>query len=412
MAAVISANQCNLLPPNRQKATLQTLSDQYPDSYVIHDGHEAELPDYIQTINIRQLAEALSTSAQLSTESPLIEDTQLAAISFTSGSTGQSKPNEKTWKMLRVGMDINIENMLFQDSAGLNMLATVPPQHMYGFELSILIPMAADICSYSGQPLFPADVQQALYRMPAPRCLVSTPQHLKALLRSELEFPPVERVFSATAPLDRELAKEVERYFGASLIEIYGCSEVGSIARRQTARDDNWQPFSAMTVETIEDRSVVRAPHLEVEYELQDSIAIQADGSFSLRGRLSDLINIAGKRGSLTQINEHLLAIPEVEDGVIFDPERNSGSDGIQRLAAIVVGNNIDKNCVLAALRENLDPAFLPRPILFTQSLPRAETGKLQRQLVLDLFERLRDQRLADKDLKAANLQSVDSMQE
>lgn len=397
MAAVISSTQCNLLPPNRQTVTLQTLAKQYPDSYVIHDGDDHDLPAHIGKIDFNELTASLSTGPQRSTDSPLIEDNQLAAISFTSGSTGQSKPNRKSWKMLRVGIDINVENMLMQAPAGLNMLATVPPQHMYGFELSVLIPMAADVCSYTGQPLFPVDVQQALARMPAPRCLVSTPQHLKALIRSKLDFPVVERVFSATSPLHTALASQIEQCFGASVIEIYGCSEVGSIARRYAAKEDNWTPFSAMSVETAEKRSIVHAPHLDAEYELQDCIEIQSDGTFSLQGRLADMINIAGKRGSLSQINQHLLAIPEVEDGIIFDPGNSAGTQEVIRLAAIVAGKNIDKNGVLAALRDNLDPVFLPRPILFTESLPRAETGKLQRQIVLDLFNKLREQQRSDR---------------
>ncbi len=37
----------------------------------------------------------------------------------------------------------------------------------------------------------------------------------------------------------------------------------------------------------------------------------------------------------------------------------------------------------------NLDPAFLPRPLCFVESLPRNETGKLPRVAVEDLVARL-----------------------
>jgi len=390
MAAVISAGQCNLLPPNRQQATLRTLVEQFPDSYVVHDSDQKDLPEQLRLFDFRQLSAQLSISSGQATDSPMIDDEQLAAISFTSGSTGQSKPNKKTWAMLHQGNAINIENMLTLAPPGLHMLATVPPQHMYGLELSVMLPLSADVCIHSGQPLYPYDVQQALIRMPAPRCLVSTPQHLKALLGSGLEFPDVERVFSATAPMAKNLASEVEQCFGAKVIEIYGCSEVGSLARRYTAQDENWTLFSAMTIKCADGLARVKAPHLDEDFELQDSIAVQTDGTFSLNGRLSDLINIAGKRGSLSQINQLLLAIPEVDDAIVFDPDTQTGTNNNHRLAALVVAKGASKNSLLEALRENLDPVFLPRPIMFTDSLPRNETGKLQRQAVLALFDSLR----------------------
>ena len=390
MAALISAGHCSLLPPNRQLATISTLAEKYPDCYVIHDGDEAVVPSHVKSLDVGQLAEPEPFDPSQSYDSPLIDDSQLAAISFTSGSTGESKPNRKTWSNLRQGIAINRENMLIQAPPQLHMLATVPPQHMYGFELTVMLPLLADICVHSGQPLFPHDVQQALIRMPAPRCLVSTPQHLQAMLGSGLEFPNVERVFCATAPMDKELAEKVEHRFGASVIEIYGCSEVGSIARRHTAKDNAWTPFSAMTITSTNGRTTVQAPHLESEIELQDVIVLQSDGTFTLSGRLADLINIAGKRGSLSQINQHLNAIPEVVDGVIFDPDIEPGKKGMKRLAAIVVASNIDKSALLARLSDNLDPVFLPRPVVFADSLPRNETGKLTRQAVLSLYESLR----------------------
>ncbi len=390
MAAVIAAGQCNLLPPNRQSATIGTLLKDYPDSYVIHDADDTEVPDYHHVLDFRQLSASLSADRKLSPISPLIDDAQLAAVSFTSGSTGKSKPNNKTWGMLRLGNQINSENMLIGAPPGLQMLATVPPQHMYGLELSVLLPMGADVCVHSGQPLFAFDVQQALLQMPEPRCLVSTPQHLKVLLGSGLDFPRLERIFSATAPLDKALAGRIEQCFSTQLIEIYGCSEVGSIARRRTTTDENWTPFSAMHIQGVDDVASVKADHINEEYVLQDNVVVQPDGTFSLHGRLSDQINIAGKRGSLNQINHCLLAIPGVDDGVVFDPDVEPENDKPKRLAALVVAKDLDKQRLLAGLRENLDPVFLPRPIVFVDSLPRNETGKLSRPELLALFNEAR----------------------
>lgn len=398
LISVAARGQCNLLPPNGQTGTIDTLVADYPDSYVLHDGY-AEVEFAVPAVDIRQLQtqiDGLTPQAPLTADNPItVKPDHVAAISFTSGSTGQSRPNIKTWSMLLEGARINADNMLIGAPEGLQILATVPSQHMYGLELTITLPLVADVQMHSGQPLYPNDVQAALQKMPAPRALVSTPQHLRALLASKLAYPHVERIFSATAPMDQALARQVESCFGGELVEIYGCSEIGSIARRCTAREHAWTPFSAMTFTTTDETTTVSAAHVPDIVELQDHIEQHADGSFDLKGRFGDLINIAGKRGSLAQLNQLLLAVPEVEDGVIFQPAPSS------RLAAIVVGEQADKKSIVNTLREHVDPVFIPRPILFSDALPRTETSKLPRQLVLDYFQELKSRMATKSDGKA-----------
>ncbi len=55
--------------------------------------------------------------------------------------------------------------------------------------------------SSAERPFYPADVAAAVGRVPQPRVLVTTPIHLRTLLASEVEFPPLDLVMSATAPL-------------------------------------------------------------------------------------------------------------------------------------------------------------------------------------------------------------------
>ena len=396
MLSVIWAGQCNLLPPNKQSATVKQILAKYPNSYIIADNDSLEdfgVPHLNAATAITKIAsEAIEGQAtpSLDTAKP-IPDTQLAAISFTSGTTGESKPNIKTWAMLRHGNAINIENMLESASKRVNLLATVPPQHMYGLELSVLLPMAANVTVFSGQPLFPADVLAALQAMPSPRILVSTPQHLRALTKSQLPFPTVERIFSATAPLDHALAKQTEDTFGGKLVEIYGCSEVGSIARRKSVQEAHWTPFSAMQLTIENGQASVYAEHVGSAITLQDVIQQEPNGTFSLQGRLADLVNIAGKRSSLAQINKQLLSIDVVQDGIVFLPDDASDQHQSSRLAAIVIAKSESKKQIIDSLRKQLDPVFLPRPLLFTDHLPRNETGKITRKELLALFDQLRN---------------------
>ena len=122
------------------------------------------------------------------------------------------------------------------DLRGVTLVATVPPQHMYGFESSVLLALHGGATLDAARPFFPADVAAALARTRAPRLLVTTPFHLKTVLDADLALPPLALVLCATAPLSPQLAARAEERFGAPLLEIYGCTEAGQVATRRHGR--------------------------------------------------------------------------------------------------------------------------------------------------------------------------------
>jgi acyl-coenzyme A synthetase/AMP-(fatty) acid ligase len=248
-----------------------------------------------------------------------------------------------------------------------------------------MLPLHNHVTVYDAQPLLPYDIQTALQNMPPPRALVSTPVHLRALLQSGLTFAPVDIILSATAPLQQELALAVERQLGGELREIYGCSEAGSIAIRRSACETQWQAFDVFNFDQGPAGYRISAGHLATSYELQDNLNFidPAAGRFTLAGRRSDTVNVAGKRGSLQELNAMLLAIPGVDDGVVFEPEAHGD---IGRLAALVVAPQLSVRTIHNYFRERVDPVFIPRAIHFVNELPRADTGKLARATILELF--------------------------
>jgi acyl-coenzyme A synthetase/AMP-(fatty) acid ligase len=99
---------------------------------------------------------------------------------------------------------------------------------------------------------------------------------------------------------------------------------------------------------------------------------------FVLHGRLQDTVNVAGKRSSLAHLDAQLLSIEGVADGAFFMPDENAPG-GVTRLAAFVVAPALTRAALLAELRRRIDPAFLPRPLVLLERLPRAPSGKLPR---------------------------------
>src|SRR5262249_32949133 len=153
-----------------------------------------------------------------------------------------------------------------------------------------------------------------------------TPVHLRTLLAAGVDLPTVDLVLSATAPLSQNLAREVEHRFGTRLLEIYGSTETGQIASRRTAEAIEWQLFSGVRLSGEKEQTWAEGGHVEQRTPLCDVLEITAPERFLLHGRMSDLVNIAGKRSSLSYLNHQLNAIPGVLDGTFFVREEEGGS--------------------------------------------------------------------------------------
>ncbi len=372
-AAALARGLTTLMPPNALESTVSRIRDDWPDSVVLADPAAAAA------------AAAIAADESLcgSPANPVLAADLLAAVTFTSGSTGLPTPQRKTWRALVEGTAINLPHFLGAGAGPYAVVSTVPAQHMYGFETSVLAALRGPVTMHDGRPFFPANVAAALAESPAPRVLVSTPVHLRALLNSGMSFAPVARVLSATAALDPALARAVEQAFGAELVEIYGCTEVGSMASRRTSSGAAWRFFDGIRCTADGGPARVRAAHIDGEIRLLDTLEFAADGSFVLAGRDSDLVKVGGKRGSLAEVTRRLLEVRGVDDAVAF---QLPGAPDEARLVALVVSQSVDAAAVRAALAATLDPVFIPRPILLVPSLPRAASGKLALEAVLGLY--------------------------
>jgi acyl-coenzyme A synthetase/AMP-(fatty) acid ligase len=287
-------------------------------------------------------------------------------------------PHAKSWGKLVRCVQAEISRLPVADLTGCAILGTVPAQHMYGFESTVMLPLQCGAALCAERPFFPADIAAALHAAPAPRVLVSTPVHLRALLAAGQVLPPLELIVSATAMLPAGLAREVESRYHAPLLEIYGSTETGEMASRRTALEQQWRLFPDVQLSTDAQHCWAHGGHIEQRTALADVLEPVAENCFLLHGRTADLVNIAGKRSSLAHLNHQLQAIPGVQDAAYFVREDVQGSlADVTRLGALVVAPKLDAASILQALRQRIDPVFLPRPLLLVEQLPRNATGKL-----------------------------------
>lgn len=372
-AAALLRRQVSLLTSDRSPERRAALAGEYPGLYSVSDDPDTGgLPRHLAM-------EAPWPSRRRGSPNPALPAGQQAAIVFTSGSTGRPAAHAKRWGALA---DRSVAAGAQFGLAGHTVVGTVPPQHMYGFETTVLLPLHADAASWCGPAFYPADIRAALAVGPGPHVLVTTPLQLRAYLDG-MAPPRVAMVVSATAPLDPALAAEAERRWDTEVREIYGATEVGSIASRRTVEGDAWTPYPGVTLTADADLVTVSAPFAN-PHPLADSVELEG-GRFRLLGRHADLVKVGGKRVSLSWLNSVLTGIDGVLDGAFLAPDDLASRPGA-RLHAFVVAPGRPASGILEALRREVDPLFLPRRLVLVDRLPRNDLGKLPRNALVELL--------------------------
>ena len=373
LAAGLISDRTALLPSSFNPTVAGQLAEFAADSFVIGDsgGPVGTLPWFAFT------DETPPANAGPS-EVPTIAADRRVAWVFTSGSTGTPLPHPKCWGKL-------VANVRYEAAAlGLaghqppfNLIGTVPPQHMYGLESTVMMALQGGGALVAERPFFPADIARLVAATRRPRVLVTTPFHLRNLLAAEIELAPLDLLVSATAPLEPGLAAEAEAVFGCALLEIFGSTETGQFATRRSSAGEAWTLFPEVMLEQRDGAFWAAGGHIESPVALSDLILAAGPRQFRVGGRNADLVNIAGKRSSLAYLNHQLLAIPGVTDGAFFMPDERP--DSVARPAAFAVAPGLSAERIQAALRERIDAVFLPRPLILLDALPRNATGKLPR---------------------------------
>ena len=368
-SAMLINQQISLLPQNRAQGVIEKLVRDY-DAFIVTDSTEVSETHK----NVFSLADldvfSVGENAELTV--PKITESQKVVMAFTSGSTGIPKAYIKPWGLLLNTAKRLSDRLVGRDDV--TVVATVPSQHMYGLEMTVMLALCGEVVLEDEMPFYPAEINRLMEKNTGKSLLITTPTHLKSLTTQDNLGCLAAGIVSATAPLSNQLADKIESTFCCALHEIYGCTEAGSIATRRTSQTKSWNTLEDMVLSSRGDKCYVVAKFLPEEVELSDVITLHSSTQFELAGRASDMLNVGGKRYSLVQLNFELNQIEEVIDAVAFVP--NSSVN--QRPAAIIV-SKLSENEISRMLSKHVDPVFIPRPMIYVSSIPRTETGKVTR---------------------------------
>src|SRR6185312_2640551 len=178
-AALLVRGQTNLLPPSRAAHAVDAVLAAHPGSYAL--GDVALDPAPPQYLHFTTDVETPPTHAPV-----LIAGGVPAAIGYTSGSTGVPRANPKCWEKLAISSSHNDALLRALAGGDYHVVATVPPQHMYGLEFSVLLPLFGHAAIHAGRPFFAADIAGA----GGPARAAGTGNHARASARVA-RFEPV-----------------------------------------------------------------------------------------------------------------------------------------------------------------------------------------------------------------------------
>ena len=394
----------SLFPSTVTTHVLEQLNQTYNDILLLSEQSQKQEGfqhfDLIQLLNSEAFQLKAYSHVETETILPPVEANREVAIIFTSGSTGQPKPYHKVWSDLVQVAELLAQEFLYEagHKTSSAILATVPAQHMYGLESSIIMALQNGLTIHAEKPFFPQDITHCLEDLQSvPEVqtitIVTTPLHLKACLKTDVRLTGVQQFISATAPLEQSLAQSCENLYGAPVREIFGCTEVGSMACRRTIETEQWTVLNDISLYTDKEDSndvIIHTSRSIQKFPFSDIIELIDNQHFVLKGRKEDLINLAGKRTSLSYLNHHIQSFDALSDACFYQDDQRSEA---RLVAFIVPADNVNKTSeelvkeLRAFLKTKIEAIFLPKKIFIVDSLPRNATGKLPLVALKKLFE-------------------------
>lgn len=364
-----------VLPPNHLDETLQDIRNQFNIAFECDADWGRQLPGN-------------DASAAHGSWEPLLSSDIPAVKLFTSGSTGTPKVVIKSVANLLDEAHAIAAEFNWPDGP---VVAGVPPQHLYGLTFSILLPWVLSKAWVDDLPHYPGDVLQTLQQNNA-KTLISVPAQYQAMLEDGTDLRGILCV-SAAAPLPVSLARQWQQQHGTDILEIYGSTETGVIGHRRQLSTEAWQAFPQVSLATEQGLLKVDSPFVSDQFTggflTADRVTSPEQGRFQLLGRADAIVKIAGKRVSLTTIENSLLSCPGVAQAAVIAVPAKGLIRDLAIWAAVVtdLDHPLSARQLQSDLRGKLDGIEIPRRILMVDRLPCTATGKLPGKAVENLFD-------------------------
>lgn len=279
--------------------------------------------------------------------------------------------------------------------------AVIPLSHSYGFSNLITPLLARGVPMVLSRDRMPRAVLDDLACSSA-TVFPGMPIFYQAF--GEMEevpaLPKLRLCLSAGAPLPLEVARKFLRKFKQPIHSFYGSSECGGICYDRDALllEPGFvgQPMRGLDLELLEPdapatRVRVRSAAAgdgyfpdpddeklgQGQFTPDDLLSVSADG-LRIVGRISDVINVAGKKVNPAEVEAELLRCAGVRAAVVFGRESILRNEEVA--ACVVAEERVRESDLLEHCRARLSGWQVPKRIFFVAEIPVNERGKVNRR--------------------------------
>jgi acyl-CoA synthetase (AMP-forming)/AMP-acid ligase II len=291
-------------------------------------------------------------------------------------------------------MDISDDDLNF---------GVIPVSHSYGFSNLLTPLMARGVPIVVSRDRTPRAVLADLARTGA-TVFPGMPAFYQAFCDVG-DVPPLPKLrlcISAGAPLSSAVAKKFFEKFRQPIHSFYGASECGGICydRHGTTFEDGLvgQPMQGVEVDLVdptESASQIRVRSAAVsdgyfpesdERKLGNGVFVpddlleRHDSALKIVGRISDVINVAGKKVNPAEVEAHLLRFKGVRQAVVFGRPTGAGLRNEEVAACVLASPDISESDLLRFCRTALTGWQVPKQIFIVDIIPTNERGKISRR--------------------------------
>lgn len=321
-------------------------------------------------------------------------------LKITSGTSGEPRGIRFTAEQLLADCDAVCDGMGLED--GDVNYGLVSFAHSYGFSNLVTPLLCRGIPVVAAGDAMPRAVVEGLHASRA-TVLPAVP----AIFRTLAEFPAcpdsLRLCISAGAPLSGEVARRFAQGWRRKIHSFYGASECGGICYDVSEDMDVPQGYVGTALGGVgiewqaEERpSLVRVSGAAVGlgyfpeegealgggvYEPPDLLERVGEG-LVIRGRVSDTINVAGRKVNPLEVERVLAGLPGVEEAVVFGMPASSRGEEV---AACVVGEAGEPE-LKAQCASRLPAWQVPKRWFFVEAIPLNARGKISRNDLRRLF--------------------------
>jgi len=286
-------------------------------------------------------------------------------------------------------------------------LGVIPFSHSYGFSNLVTPLLVRGVPFVLSRDRMPQAMLDDLARTSA-TVFPGMPVFYQAFC--EMENPPplpkLRLCISAGAPLALEVARKFREKFQRSIHSFYGSSECGGICYDREAKLEEpgfvGGPMDGTKLELLDPdapASRIRIqsaaagdgyfPEPDAEklgggFFAPDDLLSRSDDGFRIVGRVSDVINVAGKKVNPAEVEAELLRFDGVRAAVVFGRESVLRNEEVAACVAASAG--VRETELLEFCRQRLSGWQVPKRIFFVDEIPVNERGKISRRELAERF--------------------------